>query len=90
MLCAGPKKYAYKTVNSVTGECKTVCKVKGITLNFSASQLVNFAKMKEMILSTDADVNVIICTKNRIKRKRCEGGESIINQPEEKKCRVSS
>jgi len=41
-VCGGPKNYAYKSINSVTGEEKTVCKVRGITLNYSASQLVNF------------------------------------------------
>ena len=52
MVCAGPKNYAYKTHNSATGESKTVCKVRGITLNYNASQLVNFAKMKDVILIT--------------------------------------
>jgi hypothetical protein len=46
VVCAGPKNYAYKTYNSTTGESKTVCKVGGITLNYSASQLVNFTKIK--------------------------------------------
>jgi hypothetical protein len=56
VVCAGPKIYAYKTYNSATGESKTVCKVRGITLNYSASQLVNFEKIKDMILSKkDAD-----------------------------------
>ena len=39
VVCAGPKNYAYKMYNSATGESKTVCKVRGITLNYSASQL---------------------------------------------------
>ena len=45
----GPNNYAYKTINSETAEQKTVCKVRGITLNYNASQLVNFDKIKEMI-----------------------------------------
>ena len=53
VVCAGPKNYAYKTINSMTGASKTVCKVRGITLNYLASQLVNFAKMEDMILSMD-------------------------------------
>jgi hypothetical protein len=57
----------------MTGECKTVCKVRENTLNFLSSQLVNFAKMKGMILSTDADETVIVRTKNNRKRKRGEG-----------------
>ena len=38
----GPRNYAYKTFNSVTVVENTVCKVRGITLNYRASQLVNF------------------------------------------------
>jgi len=37
-----PKNYAYKTVHAAKGERKTVCKIRGITLNYSNSQLVNF------------------------------------------------
>ena len=32
VVCAGPKNYAYKTINSKTGESKTVCKVRGLLL----------------------------------------------------------
>jgi hypothetical protein len=49
------KNYAYKTVNPLTGARKTVCKVRVITLNSHASQLVNYAKMKDMILSMNAN-----------------------------------
>ena len=89
VVCAGPKNYAYRTMNSTTGERKTVCKVRGITLNYSASQLVNFAKMKDMILSMDENETVIVRTQNKIKRTRGRGGVSIISQPEEKTYRVS-
>ena len=68
VVCAAPKNYASKTYYSVTGESKTVCKVTGITLNYSASQLVNFAKTKDMILKDDAET-VIVHTKNKIKQK---------------------
>jgi len=57
VVCAGPKNYAYRTINSTTGASKTVCKVRGIILNYMASQLVNFAKMKDMILSMDDETN---------------------------------
>jgi len=67
---AGPKNYSHKMYNSATGECKTVCKVRGITLNYSASQLVNFSKIKEMILSKDDAETVIVHTENKIKRKK--------------------
>ena len=33
----GPKNYAYRIVDPVTGNRETVCKVRGITLNYSSS-----------------------------------------------------
>ena len=72
LFCAGPKNYAYKTYNSPTGESKTVCKVRGITLNYSASQLVNCEKIKDMILSKKDDETVIVRTENKIKHKKID------------------
>jgi hypothetical protein len=89
VVCAGPKNYPYKTINSLTGVSKTVCKVRSITLNYKASLLVNFAQMKDMILSMDANETVTVRTENKIKRKRGKGGVSIISQPEEKTYKVS-
>jgi len=89
VVCAGPKNYAYKTYNSATGESKTVSKVRGITLNYSVSQLVNFAKIKDMILSKDESGRLIVHTKNKIKRKKSNGGVNLINEPEDKTYRVS-
>jgi len=83
VVCAGPKNYAYKTYNSTTGESKPVCKVRGITLNYSATQLVNFEKIKDMILSKD-DETVIVRTENKIKRKNIDGGIHLISEREDK------
>jgi len=88
VVCAGPKNYVYKTLNTLTGESKTVCKVRGITLHFSASKLVNFETMKDMILATDQNETVIVRTLNKMKRKRYRGGVHIISEPK-KKSRVS-
>jgi len=88
VVCAGPKNYAYKTYNSATGESKTVCKVRGTTLNYSASQLVNFGKIKDMILSKKDDGTVIVRTENKIKRKRIDGSVHLISEPEDKTYRL--
>jgi hypothetical protein len=42
LVIGGPKNYAYRTVNRAIGERETECKVRGITLNYNASDLVNF------------------------------------------------
>ena len=61
-----PKNYAYKSIKSVTGEEKTVCKVRGITLNYSASQLVNFESFKHMILRGGGTDAVTVHTDRKI------------------------
>jgi len=68
--------YAYKTRNTETGAEATVCKVRGITLNYSASQMVKFERLKEMILRGTETGTVTVHTARKIKRKRgkdCDG-----------------
>ena len=67
-VSGGPKKYANKMLNSVTRAEKTVCKVRGITLNYKVSQLVNFEKFREMILRRNEKETVIEHTASKIKR----------------------
>jgi hypothetical protein len=88
---AGAKNYAYKIVNSATGETETVCKVRGITLNYSASHLVNFGIMKKMILERKTPPDTVtIHTEKKIKRKRDGNGGAIhiFTLPEDKMYRV--
>ena len=59
---AGPKNYAFKTVNTETGEHKTVCKVIARTLNYSASLIMNFEKIREIILKRDDSETVTVRT----------------------------
>jgi hypothetical protein len=86
--CAGSKNYAYKSAYSVTGVNKTTRKIRGLTLNFSASQVVNFEKMRDMILNRDSAQTVTVHTERQIKRKRCEGGVRIFTEPADKIYRV--
>ena len=52
-VSGGPRNYAYKVVDSVTGERKHVCKVRGITINYNAARLVNFDVIRDMILGKE-------------------------------------
>ena len=87
----GPKNYAYKVVDSVTGERKQVCKVRGITLNYNASRFVNFKVIRYMILNGGPVVTVH--SGHKIKRKRKSGGGGgivyIVTEPEHKIYRIS-
>ena len=70
-------------VDTVTGRTDAICKLRGITLNYSANQLVNFDVIKNMILETRAETTVTVHTEKEIKRKRkCEGGTvAIVSEP---------
>jgi len=50
---------------------------------------VNFEKIKDMILIKKADKTVIVCTENKIKRKKIAGGVHLISEREVKTYRVS-
>jgi len=49
-VSGGPKNYAYRVMDTGTGGTTTVCKVHGITLNYSAKQLVIFIVIRDMII----------------------------------------
>jgi hypothetical protein len=67
----GAKHYEYRMITN-EGE-KTLCKVRGITLNYDASKLVNFEVFWSMILE-QAEPVVNVHTENKIKCKRRQGG----------------
>jgi len=89
-VSVGPKNYAYKVIDTVTGRAATVCKVRGITLNYSAKQLVNFDFIMDMILGTGAEPTVTVHTGKKTKRKRNGGGTlDIVTEPEGKMYRIT-
>ena len=69
-VCGGPKKYAYKIVNIMKDERKTICKVRDITLNYNASQLVNFDVIRDMILKEGPVATVHTAKKIKLKKGR--------------------
>jgi len=69
-VSVGPKNYAYTVIDTVTGRATTVCKVRGITLNYSSKQLVNFGVIRNMVLETGAEPRVTVHTEKKIKLKR--------------------
>ena len=99
-VSGGPKNYAYRVVGGGGGtdttktHKKTLCKVRGITLNYSTSQLVNFDAIRVMILktgrTTTGDNVVTVHTDKKIKRKREKDGRlQILSEAEDKIYRVS-
>jgi len=87
----GDKNYAYRVTTARSGE-KTVCKMRGISLNYNASKLVNFERIKDMILRSGDEPQTIgnVHKKKKIKRKR-KGAVlvSIVTEREDKIYRIS-
>uniref|UniRef100_A0A1Y1L1R3 DNA-directed DNA polymerase n=1 Tax=Photinus pyralis TaxID=7054 RepID=A0A1Y1L1R3_PHOPY len=65
-VSGGPKNYAYKMWSSSKGCDVTVCKVKGISLSYKASQVINFDQIKKMVLEEESEP--IMLTSKLIKR----------------------
>jgi len=79
LVCGGPKNYVNKVVDTLTGQRKRVCKVRGITLNYNASCVVNFDVIRDMILGAVKERTVTVHSEHKIKRKRKRGGERIVS-----------
>ena len=83
------KNYAYKVIDTETGRTATVCKVRGITLNYSAKQLVNFDVIRDMILGME-EPTVTVHIEKTIKSKWNGGGTvAIVTEPEDMMYRIS-
>ena len=76
-VSCGPKNYAYLTD---TGHIK--CKVRGFTLNYINSQVINFETMKQMILSSQDMNKVAVTNPMKITRNKLE--QKIYNRKETK------
>lgn len=56
----GPKNYAFNIWSTKTNSLVSVCKVKGIRLNYNASRIINMETMTKMILNDDdKSINVV-------------------------------
>ena len=76
-VSGGPKNYAYKTNTN-----KETCKVRGFTLNYTNSQLINFESVKQIVTDLRTSSTITIRNPNKIcrdKRKR-----KLYNREEEK------
>ena len=78
-VSGGPKNYVFSVICPSTGKRTTKCKVKGITLNYQNSKVVNITSLRNMILEDAPPVHV----HNAKKVKRKHGGV-VVSEPETK------
>jgi hypothetical protein len=85
-VSGGPKNYAYRVcVNGVVGGVhKFVCKVKGISLNHTNSQVVNFEVLRDMV--TNGTPDVVLLRGSRICRNK---KMDVFTRPDKKTYRVN-
>ena len=80
-VSGGPKNYAYKTSSGVES-----CKVRGFTLNFTNSRLINFSAVKELVTRRGDNLQVTTVNPNKICRN--VKTNSIYNREEMKHYKV--
>jgi hypothetical protein len=72
-----PKNYAFSVFRPATGKRISKCKVKGINLNYSNSEVLNFTALRNMILEDDTSLHVH--NPRKIKRKHVG---VVVSEPE--------
>lgn len=86
-VSGGPKNYAYCVKSTKHGEICTVCKVKGINLNFKNSQQINFDTIKRMIIAEEEEEEENIILENtHIRTKR---DHSVVTVNERKSYKIN-
>jgi len=82
-VSGGPKNYAFSVFCPSTDKRATKCKVKGITLNYENSKVVNFTSLRDMILEDAPPVHVHVSKKIKMKH-----GGIVVSEPETKEYKV--
>ncbi|XP_041361864.1 uncharacterized protein LOC121377831 [Gigantopelta aegis] len=80
-VSGGPKNYAYRTSKG-----KETCKVRGFTLHHTNAQLINFAAIRDMVLSPTRDGSITVTNPGKISREKRK--RKIYNRPENKKYQI--
>ena len=80
-VSGGPKNYAYKT-----NKGNETCKVRGFTLNFTNSQLINFESVKTLLIDPSEKSTITVTNLHKI----CgdKGKRKLYNREEEKNYRM--
>ncbi len=76
-VSGGPKNYAYKTNKN-----KETCKVRGFTLNFTNSRLINFASVRDIVTDPESCKNIVVTNPSKICRDK--GKRKLVNREENK------
>ena len=84
-VTGGPKNYAYKLAETDVSGNRTICKVRGITLNYKNSMDINFETLRNMVTSGRNDV---VTLTDDCKISRDKENSRIITKTEKKDYRI--
>ena len=87
-LLGGPKFYAYRAIDSMTGITHECCKVKGISLNYDNSLKINFDSIKNLIESYFSDEKYSDSIKIKFRAVRRMPAHVIVTTDEFKTCYI--
>ena len=82
-VSGGTKNYAFSVFSPLMGKSTSRCKVKGTTLNYDNSSVVNSTFLKNMILEDNTPLHVH--NPRKIKRKQIG---VIVSEPDKKEYKV--
>jgi hypothetical protein len=82
-VSGGPKNYAFSVFCPTTGKHTTMCKVKGITLNYENSKVVTFTALRHMVLEDDTPLHV-----HNPKKIKWKHGGVVVSETETKEYKV--
>lgn len=87
-VSGGPKNYGFNVYSSKKNKIIGKCKVKGFTLNYETSNLINFESMKRLIQTWDLDEPEPILVSSKYIRRTKE--HAVITKPESKMYRPTN
>ena len=76
-MSGGPKNYAYKTNTN-----RETCKVRGFTLNYTNSQLINFDSVKHIVADPKSGPNITITNASKFAEKKEKEKYTIVKKRE--------
>ncbi|KAK4883382.1 hypothetical protein RN001_006701 [Aquatica leii] len=79
-VSGGPKNYSFNVYSPEKKTNSTICKVKGLSLNYANSKVINFKKMRDIIFNDDTEHLYLINDRKIVRTKMYD----VISRPERK------
>ncbi|VDH91079.1 Hypothetical predicted protein, partial [Mytilus galloprovincialis] len=89
-VTGGPKSYAYKLQKPYSDGNQTVCKIRGITLNYKNALSINFDAVKDMVTTSEKKTITVVDEHNIIRDSKSIVAWSSIRELFLSNCRLKT